>query len=337
MKFSKKMIMIPEAEYGALLNLFSGGDHLKVEKGVTEARMSKVIRNPRLSELEKGKKYDLLYKKRRQLKKMIDDRPQKVIIESEASQSLPTSGVVPAQVSPTNLQQIQQHSINRVRATKARKPTFAHAQTANTRITRKAARKRPPAKEQVHENNAERAVEDEISDAQTYNSPILAKTQQALHHHTATTSKKHSTSIRPNIINIKHLSPLKKFVNKNRDRLGITPEGKIFRNMKDKNPVKDSDINSALSYMAGGKVSVTPGILYLYQRLSKEPEIREMIQSSGKAKLISPKGQKGKGGKKISKKYIIEKINPYAKKTYKTKGIPRGNKLNPKLWVKLGI
>ena len=69
MKFSKKMIMIPEAEYNALVNLFSGGDNFKAEKASTEAKMASVIRNPRLTELVKGKKYDMLYKKRRQLKK----------------------------------------------------------------------------------------------------------------------------------------------------------------------------------------------------------------------------------------------------------------------------
>jgi hypothetical protein len=319
--------MIPEEEYGALLKLFSGGDHLKVEKEMTDAKMSRVIRNPKFTELEKGKKYDLLYKKRRQLKKMIEDQPQKVVIDSESTQ-LPTTGVVPAQVPQTNLQQIQQNAIRGTRATKVRRPI---------KINQKRKIVNQP-------------VEDEWLDADD-----TVPEDQPIDENVPTASNKSSSSsIRSNIINQKYLSPLKKLVNKNRDKLGIREDGKIFRNLKDKNPVKDSDIESALSYLAGGKATPSPGILYIYQRLSKEPEFREMVEKSGKAKINPPRNQKGTGkkgslsdSKKLkslmtkkvgkNKKYIIEKINLTQKHTDKTKGLTRVNKFKPKLWVKLGV
>jgi hypothetical protein len=124
--------------------------------------------------------------------------------------------------------------------------------------------------------------------------------------------------------------------------------------LKDINPVKDSDIESALSYLAGGKATASPGILYIYQRLSKEPEFREMIEKSGKAKLNPQRTQKGLGKKRFlndretlkslmtrkvgkNKKYIIEAINLTQKHTDKTKGLTRVNKFKPKLWTKLGV
>jgi hypothetical protein len=277
-----------------------------------------------LSELEKGKKYDMLYKKRRQLNRMIEDQPQRIIIQQESSESLPTSGVVPNKVQSTHLQKIQQNAIGSMKPDK--KSALSDAKNANA-------------------HNTESTFQEEISDDDfvdtDLNESILSKTQ----HTPDTTPKKYSTSIRPNIIKEKYLSPLKKFISINRERLGITPEGKIFRQMNDKNAVKDSDINSALSYLAGGKTPATPGILYLYHRLSKEPEFREMVEKSGSVKLRSQKGQgiiRLKKRKALlshkPKKYIIEKINLFDQKKYinKTQGLNR-IKFKPKQWVKIGI
>lgn len=108
MKHTKRMYMVPDDEYAALMNLFTGGDALKVEKVQTESKMAKILRNPQLTQLEKGKKTDLLYKKRRQLDKMISERPQKVQnMPSTVQEILPTTGVVPAVMPQNNLQEMQ--------------------------------------------------------------------------------------------------------------------------------------------------------------------------------------------------------------------------------------
>ena len=80
MKHTKKMIMVPEVEWLTMLNMIKGSESLAREKVGTEMKMAKVLRDPKLSEDIKSKKYSWLYKQRRQLKKEIADeasKPQK--------------------------------------------------------------------------------------------------------------------------------------------------------------------------------------------------------------------------------------------------------------------
>ena len=60
--------MIPEVEYTTLMNLIKGDNQLATEKAETETEIKKVLHNPKLSEIIKGKKFDLLTKKRQRLK-----------------------------------------------------------------------------------------------------------------------------------------------------------------------------------------------------------------------------------------------------------------------------
>ena len=68
MKHTKKMIMVPEVEYATLMNMIKGDKPLLREKAETETQIKKVLHDPKLSELVKGKKYDLLMKQRHNLK-----------------------------------------------------------------------------------------------------------------------------------------------------------------------------------------------------------------------------------------------------------------------------
>ena len=75
MKHAKKMIMVPEVEYAALLNMikggnsrYSGGDYLDLEKSRTDAKIHQNLTDPRQSESARGRKHDFLYKQRRKLK-----------------------------------------------------------------------------------------------------------------------------------------------------------------------------------------------------------------------------------------------------------------------------
>lgn len=92
MQYTKKMIMLPEDENMALMKLFTGGDVIKAEKASTESNIQKLLDNPKISALEKNKNYNLLVKKRRQLKKIIENKERPRYEE----RPLPTEGISPA-------------------------------------------------------------------------------------------------------------------------------------------------------------------------------------------------------------------------------------------------
>ena len=102
------MLLLPEDEYAAIMELFSGGNKLKAEKAQTESRIARILNSPRLSQLEKGKKADMLYKKKRKLNKMIDDMRALDDRRQGFNEILPTTGVVPAVAPENNLQQMQE-------------------------------------------------------------------------------------------------------------------------------------------------------------------------------------------------------------------------------------
>jgi hypothetical protein len=109
MKYTKRMLLLPEDEYAALMDLFTGGDKIKAEKVQTESQMLKILENPRLSQLEKGKKADMLYKKNRKLNKVI---AEKSFRENMKKDQNPLMGITPTP--ENNLQEIQQELIENV-------------------------------------------------------------------------------------------------------------------------------------------------------------------------------------------------------------------------------
>ena len=108
MKHTKKMIMVPEAEWLTMLNMIKGSESLAREKVGTEMKMAKVLRDPKLSEDVKAKKYNWLYKERRQLKKEISDeasKPQKIVIDPDQLDAIKSDmskylGVAPTRAAP---------------------------------------------------------------------------------------------------------------------------------------------------------------------------------------------------------------------------------------------
>jgi hypothetical protein len=97
MKFTKKMIMVPESEYQTLMAMLkgSGGDHLQNERTQTDVRLKKTLTDPKLTEEARSHKYNWLYKKRRQLKAAVENRPQKVVIEPTPGAAAAASNVPP--------------------------------------------------------------------------------------------------------------------------------------------------------------------------------------------------------------------------------------------------
>ena len=106
LKYSKKLIQIPEEEYLALLKLFTGDDSMVGEKVATDFRIAKVLTDKKLPELIKSKKYDVLAKKRKKLVKMIENR--KITDIPEGSEPLPTSGIVPVNKPKSSLAETQE-------------------------------------------------------------------------------------------------------------------------------------------------------------------------------------------------------------------------------------
>ena len=108
MKHTQKMIMVPEAEWLTMLNMIKGSEPLAREKVGTEMKMAKVLRDPKLSEDVKAKKYSWLYKQRRQLKKEISDeasKPQKIVIDPDQLDAIKSDvskylGVAPTRAAP---------------------------------------------------------------------------------------------------------------------------------------------------------------------------------------------------------------------------------------------
>ena len=91
MKHTKKMIMVPEVEYQTLMNMIKGDKPILTEKAETETQIKKVLHDPKLSELVKGKKYDLLVKKRHNLKNKLKrevEKPTKVLLDEDQLKTL---------------------------------------------------------------------------------------------------------------------------------------------------------------------------------------------------------------------------------------------------------
>ena len=91
MKHTKKMIMVPEVEYATLMNMIKGDKPLLREKAETETQIKKVLHDPKLSELVKGKKYDLLMKQRHNLKNELKkeaEKPTKVLLDEDQLKSI---------------------------------------------------------------------------------------------------------------------------------------------------------------------------------------------------------------------------------------------------------
>jgi hypothetical protein len=108
MKFTKKVVSVPESEYQALLSLFSGNDPMKKENFLTDKKIAENFTKPKLTPLERGAKYQSLARKRRILNKKIEDKPIKVLMEQGRAAVMPTSGIFPAAKTEQRIQDVQQ-------------------------------------------------------------------------------------------------------------------------------------------------------------------------------------------------------------------------------------
>ncbi|KAL3105581.1 hypothetical protein niasHT_021204 [Heterodera trifolii] len=87
-------MLVPESEYLALINLLKGGvgdgaDSLQNEKAVLDARIQRNLNDHKMGADVKMKRHSWLYKQRHQIKDMIDNKPQKVIVENATGSTPP--------------------------------------------------------------------------------------------------------------------------------------------------------------------------------------------------------------------------------------------------------
>jgi len=250
------MIMISESEYNALLSMIKGGDFLQNEKVQADSKIKQTLNDPNLSEDVKTQKYNWLYKKRRQLKHELENRPQRVIIDETARAS---------EVAPY------------LRETENHKSKLMPVQT-----------------NQEYQSDSE-----------------------------ATFSKRKKSTPFNGIISKRYSKDLENYVKDNADKFRILKNGSFESNVKGR-IVKNSNFTEVLEYVQGDISSPPKGFSFLFNRLSKDPLVKEMIKETrGETSTEESSGSQSGSGKR--RKKVLVKVLP----------IKRKNKFVPQIWEKL--
>nr|CAD2193739.1 unnamed protein product [Meloidogyne enterolobii] len=216
MKYTKKMILVPESEYHALLSLIKGGDYLQNEKVQTDSKIKQTLNDPNLREDVKAQKYNWLYKKRRQLKHELENRPQKVIIDEGNTARAP-------EVAPY------------LSDTAAPKAQLLPVQSSS-----------------------EYQIDSEL---------------------TSKLMKRRKTTPFKGIISKRYSKELENYVKDNAEKFRISKNGSFESNVKGR-LVKNSNFTEVLEYVQGDIASPPKGFSFLFNRLSKDPLVKEMIKET---------------------------------------------------------
>jgi hypothetical protein len=240
MRFTKKMIMVPEAEYQTLLNMIKGDNYLKTEKAETETKMSNILRDPKLSEGTKARKYDLLFKKRRQLKNEIE-KPPKI------------------QIDPEQLKNIQDNISKYLgigTATPHIAPSTPQAQPSSQKKkrNRKPPQSTPSPQKPIFTTPTPPEAEDESADAETSGTQAL------------------SYIIHP--YNYDHLI---KIIKQNDQKLGVNKKSKQITDALG-NPILNSNYIKVVDYLTGNMNDKPPGTDVLIKRMENEKYYKEAIK-----------------------------------------------------------
>jgi hypothetical protein len=271
MKHAKKMIMIPEVEYLALLSMMRGDDPLRKEKALIDAKIHQNFSNKNISEDIKAKKYEWLLKQKRKLRELIEGKPQKVIIEN-----LPPPPNIPPYMGINHEQQNKIEIQEKTPIRRGKTPRNLN-ESINT-------------SQSVSHESESLSDESEIYSSD-YDTPKQTKNQSNTPSPTATTSTytKPLSPITPRIF-----TKLMNYVGKNKENLGINSDGSILTNFN--KSVRGSNYVDALKYMSGQLNTPPKGYTFLKGKLSKDPEFIRIF------------GQIGRGKK--NKKLVVVKLNP---------------------------
>jgi hypothetical protein len=271
MKHAKKMIMIPEVEYLALLSMMRGDDPLRKEKALIDAKIHQNFSNKKISEDIKAKKYEWLLKQKRKLRELIEGKPQKVIIEN-----LPPPPNIPPYMGINQEQQNKTEIQEKTPIRRGKTPRNLN-ESINT-------------SQSITQESESLSDESEIYSSD-YDTPKQTKNQSKTPSPTATASAytKPLSPIMPRIF-----TKLMNYVGKNKENLGINSDGSILTNFN--KSVRGSNYVDALKYMSGQLNTPPKGYTFLKGKLSKDPEFIRIF------------GQIGRGKK--NKKLVVVKLNP---------------------------
>nr|CAD2185965.1 unnamed protein product [Meloidogyne enterolobii] len=253
MKHTKKMIMVPETEYHTLLSMIRGDDFLQREKAQTDAEITMTLNDPKISEDVKAKKYNWLYKKRRQLKHELENRPQRVIIDDGK-----TSEVAPylqESISPTHKPKVINEEQEEPRSN-IEPNTTLEASTSKTKILR----------------------------------------------------NKFSTPFK-GIIAKRYSNELENYVKENAEKFRIRKNGSFESNIPG-TVVKHSNFTDVLEYVKGEISSPPKGFSFLFNRLSKDPLVREMIRETRGESTSEESSTDNQTGTGKRRKRVLVKVLP---------------------------
>ena len=285
MKHAKKMIMVPEIEYAALLNMIKsggskgnlGGDNLDLEKSRTDAKIHQNLTDPRQSEVARGRKHDFLYKQRRKLKNIIENKPQKVVIEQKPGTDVSTYLGIAKPINTINM--------------------VAPIITADDP---KAATSEPPKRYLTPPT-----------------SPIEKSPKQP-----STSHNKHirtkGDAHQSNYIDPKFYEQLLAHVQKNASKLGVDAESGQILTYKD-DPIENSSFAEHLKFLTEQTYEPSRGHTFLMARLTKDDYFKKLKEISQQSGDYIEGHQEGQG-----KRHVVIRVVKNIKTRQKTPGLFRG-------------
>jgi hypothetical protein len=306
MKYTKKHVMVPEVEYQALLNMLKGNDELGYDKAKIDTNIQQLLKDPKISTLLKGKKYDWLVKQKQNIAKKMDERasrPQKVEIDKEQISSI--------------LQDISKYL--GVATTPPQAATKEPQQQAEPVLTspQKKKQKRKAAQKQSSPIRTE--TEGPESDSEIEGSPRNIVKQS--------TSKQANYIIHPN-----YRDDFAKILKGYTTSLKINKDNQL---LNDKGlTIQGSDLDEILDYMVDRTKVKPPGTQTLIDRMKNEPYYKKALDWADYHR------QRGEG---FANKFAKERIARHRQRfkipvqLYKTKGLVRKNPeiFKPLIWAKL--
>lgn len=318
MKHTKKMVMVPESEYFALMNMLkggTGGDALQSESALMNAKIMKNLSDSKIGADVKEKRHSWLYKRRHQLKHMLENRPQKVVIEN--------ANQIPANVAPymgiqkpTPAKQSQQENGSHKVPIEPAPVNKNILSTANNKT----------------KSRQLLSTSTDYTSAEENGSTLKTPTQTSSQKKLGSLTTQHRTSP-------KNYSKILNIIGRNWEQYGVDKDsGQIMTNFN--KPVKGSDYRQSLKYMTGENVSPPRGHSFFLRKLAQNPEIVKMFKEpfSPSPSMLTGKGKKFSQPKgRNRRRFVTVRFKPI-----KTPGIIREPakieskaKFKPLLWAKL--
>jgi hypothetical protein len=243
MKHSKKMVMVPEGEYLTLLNMLKGKDEVGYDKAKIDTDIQQLLKDPKISTLVKGKKYDWFVKQKQFIKKAIEEeasKPQNVIFDNNQFKDIITDiskylGVAPSTAQP-------------------REPAAESSSKASnlspTQIKR-----------QKRKEKAQRAT-DQLT---------LSEEEEDVFKSLASSSKPKKYIIHPN-----YRDDLIKIIKQNSTKLRVSKDGNLIDTSGQ--TIKDSHVEDIVDYLTGREKKKPAGAEVLVGRMQDEKYFKDALK-----------------------------------------------------------